>query len=108
MNLDQLRDNRLANLDVVISDAVLFKNRPTPVGHDNANTTGERFGNHPYPEDDRGRGLSLIANAHNVDAGPVDFHRFQEGMDLERQDTLPDVLDCMVSYNPELLVPQVC
>jgi hypothetical protein len=99
VSLDQFENNRLADLDVDISDAVLFKNLPTHAGHNNAISTGERRGNHPFPEDDRGMVLSIIADAHNnnVDAGLLDFHRFQEGVDLESQVALPDLVDCMVS-----------
>lgn len=108
VNIDQAGDNRLADLDVDISDTVLFKTFLTHVGHNIAITTGERCGYHPYPEDDWGRWLFMIANAFNVDAGPLDIHRFQEVMDLESQVAPPYVLDWMVSYNPELLEPGVC
>jgi hypothetical protein len=38
VNLDQLGDGRLVDLDVDISDAVLFNNLPTLAGHNNAIT----------------------------------------------------------------------
>lgn len=55
VNLDRLGDKWFVDLDVDIIDAVVFKNLPTLLGHSNAITTGERSGNHLYPEDDRGR-----------------------------------------------------
>jgi len=101
VNVDQSGDNRLANLDVDISDMVIFQTLPAHVGHNNTvHQHWERDpGLTPSENHDRGRGLSIIANVHNVDASSLDFHRVQESVILERQVTLPDVLDRMVSYN---------
>lgn len=99
----------LADLDIDIDNAKLWKNLLATAGHFSAILDRERFGLHADPEDNGTERLFLqVADANYVNDGPNHLLRIQVFDDLGRQVALPDILDGMPTDGPKHLVPGLC
>ena len=102
--------NRLANLDINISDIVFAQEFLALASCDNAFIARERFRHHTDPEDDGGgsRRLSGVRDADNIDARPHHTHRVQKGGKPGTQVVFPDITERVVADGAELLELPVC
>ncbi len=95
-----------------VGDVDLFKNIEAPKGRGVDVFTGERFGCHPNPKNDRGGGLSDHTDANDVGACPLDPHLIQTmGATLSSQMVLSlwDVAICSAQIPiPEKVPLQEC
>ena len=76
-------NDRLADLDVDVSDIVFHKKVPALEGHDDAIIARERSSNHADPEDDGGGRFFDVPDADDVGASSLHLHRVQKHMELE-------------------------
>ena len=96
-------NGRIADFDVDVIDAECLENFETPESRVIGVFAGQSFGVHPDPEDDGGVRLPHLADANDVDAGPLDPHLIQASDDLESYVVLPNGAKLMVEDDPELL-----
>jgi len=94
--------------NVNVSDVELFQNSEAPEGCGFGVFTGKRVGLHPYPKDNRVRGVSNRADAEDISACPFDAHVIQASMNPESHVVLPDSVELVVEDCPESLVFDVC
>jgi hypothetical protein len=91
-------NDRLADLDINIGDAVFNKKVPALVRRDNTISARKRCGKDTNPEGGWRSGKVFdILEADNIKAGPLNLHRVQKAFDLGSQVIFPNLLDRMVT-----------